>query len=200
MHIVADRQPIPSHDVAECPTLVSAERGVYAIGVATRVRFLQGAGYYAFDKRTPIEVGGFELVYVGATGGRLCDRVRAHLTGSSRGSSWRQSLGALLATELNLDPETFGRGPNFGFGQSESRLTDWLLENTAVLATPHPEPFRVEAELLATEVFPLNLSGRRRHRFSRYVSSLKQVYACQPPSGTTPRTFTLRSVERRPHV
>ena len=172
---------LPSHSAAADPSLVPGGRGVYGIAFAGEQQFLEQSGYYDFDRRQPISFEGYELLYVGATGGSLRERLRCHLVGNTRGSSFRQTTGALLAERLNLDPENSGHGPNFGFGESEGRLTEWLLNHTAVTYIEDAQPFALEAELLSCIALPLNLTGRRRHKFSRYVGALKQVYACKPP-------------------
>ena len=182
MNPFSNSELVPSRVAAEEFDRLAGSGGLYAIFSDPAQLLLERSGYMEFDQRPLLNVGGFDLLYLGATVGSLRQRVRCHLCGDSRGSSFRQSIGALLADELNLDPESFAGQSGFGFGEGEPRLTKWLMDHTAVVAVPCEDPFRLERELLINNPAPLNITGRRRHRFAKYLTSLKQLYCRRPQS------------------
>jgi hypothetical protein len=89
-------------------------------------------------------------------------------TGGSGFSTLRRSIGALLKDELTLSAQPRSPGVSeqnyrcYRFDDlGEQRLTDWMRVHLRVGVARHPDPARVEPELIALARPPLNLTGWR---------------------------------------
>ena len=96
---------------------------------------------------------------------RLRDRVRYHYSGNAEGSTLRKTLGSLLADEAGLELRRVGSGKRMTFGVGEPVLSAWMAENAMVSWIIEPEPWLLEAFLIADLDVPLNLEGNSRNRF-----------------------------------
>lgn len=169
-----------SHQIASNPTLVPHEPGVYFVFFDSGTCLLEQCGYLEFDDTYPVSVDGYDLLYVGATMRDLRLRLMNHLTGNSRASSLRMTLGALLSEELHLEPVGDGTRTYFDFGDGERRLTDWIGAHTRVGFQACSNPFAIEKQLLKSIAAPLNITDRKRHAFSKYLMNLRGYYAGRP--------------------
>ena len=185
----------PSIEVVSDPAQIADGGGVYGIFFDSGQLLLEKAGYLEFDGGFPYSRDGYDLLYVGATGGTLRHRAIQHLVGNSRTSSLRMTVGAILADELILDPVADGSHCYFDFGDGEARLSAWLTSYTKVAVVPCDAPFVEELALLRTVPLPLNISERKRHRFSKYLMTLRAYYAGRPNKRLlrVPATTHLRS-------
>jgi hypothetical protein len=170
----------PAKLVMASTDLVPDEPGIYLLAFATTQRFLEKVGYYEFDERRPLTIGGYEACYAGATLGSLRNRVLDHLRRGSEASSLRQTVGALLSQDLGLDVVGGEQRSSFHFGDTEHRLTAWLREHCLVGYLVCDNPFEVERDLIRSIPLPLNISERKRHPFSRYLLSLRACLAARP--------------------
>jgi len=184
MSQIPDFESHPSTSIVANPALVPEAPGVYLIGIQSAQRFLNKVGYYDFDNKPPIVMEGFELCYAGATSASLRNRILDHLRCGSEVSSFRQSVGALIAGDLGLDVVGAHNRASLHFGDTEQRLTSWLMEHTSVSFATNDNPFLLERDLLHSIALPLNISERKRHPFSRYLLSLRATLA-RRPSGTS---------------
>ena len=175
-------EPVSSATLANNPLLIPDEPGAYAVFFDSGTCFLERSGYLDSDKAFPPALGCFELLYVGATADSLRRRALQHVSGDSRTSSLRMTVGALLAADLDLEPVGDESRSYFNFGDGERRLTNWLCEHARVAVHPCVQPFVLEKALLRQHAIPLNLSERKRHSFSKYLMALRAVYAGRPGS------------------
>jgi hypothetical protein len=60
------------------------------------------------------------------------------------------------------------------FGQGEERLSRWMEDNALVTWCVHPEPWRLEEELISTVSLPLNLDQNGGHGFHGPLSLLRR--------------------------
>jgi len=172
--------PIASHALASRPSLAPAERGAYFVFFDSGQLLLERSGYLEFDDAFPFSIDGYDLLYVGATLGQLRARVLDHLTGNSRASSLRMTVGALLTIDLGLEPVGDGTRTYFHFGDGEKRLTDWIVAHTRVAFVPADDPFGIEKSVLASVPVPFNISERKKHAFSKYLMTLRSYFAGRP--------------------
>lgn len=186
MLIPFDWNLIPSKDASFDPTVLPDGPGVYLVFFDSGQLVLEESGYLDFDTRLPDSIDGFDLLYVGATRDSLRLRALAHVRGDSRMSSLRMTVGAVLASRLGLEPVGDGTRTYFNFGDGERRLTDWMRDHTQIAVIESDNPFAMERAILSVLPAPFNISERRRHPFSRYLMSLRAVYAGRPNT-TRPR-------------
>jgi hypothetical protein len=165
----------PSRSVVDDETIGRDVRGVYGIFFAEEERVLERCGYLDFDDRMPVVVDGAHLLYVGASVDPLRRRVLSHLTGNTKGSSLRMTLGALFADDLDLDPISNPRRNYYEFGFGENRLSDWIIGNTSVGFYASDDPYGAERRILTSVAVPLNIDWRKKHRYSRFLMNLRGV-------------------------
>ena len=102
------------------------------------------------------------LLYIGASADSLRRRIRCHLRDDTQASTFRQSLGALLAEPLSLEIKPVAYKKVFGFTpSSEARLTQWMGQHLLVGVLPAPKPLELERRTIRTEDPMLNIVGRR---------------------------------------
>jgi hypothetical protein len=95
--------PIPSRQFVSQSHCGAKVRGVYGILFDCGQLLLECSGWLEFDERFPVCMDGFDLLYVGASLDPLRRRVLSHLTGNTRTSSLRMTVGAILSRELELE-------------------------------------------------------------------------------------------------
>jgi hypothetical protein len=146
----------------------------------------QSPGVYGWWFRTlPTELDvsrclvrdGMPLLYTGIspkrppTNGRppssqtLQDRIKYHYSGNAEGSTLRKTLGILLSNQIGLELRRVGSGKRMTFGKGEQALSMWMAENAFVSWIVHPQPWLVEATLIAQLDVPLNLDGNTHNAF-----------------------------------
>jgi hypothetical protein len=96
-------------------------------------------------------------------------RIRYHSTGNADRSTLRLTLGCILGLELRR----VGSGQRFTFADAETRLTEWMAENTRVCWTVCRAPWTVEAEAIAKLCLPLNLDQNDRHPFHPVLTAMR---------------------------
>jgi hypothetical protein len=104
----------------------------------------------------------WSLLYVGIgpvrEGDRtLADRLtRDHQKGNIGGSTFRQSLAALLRERLGLVPKA---GSDRSRLTTEIPLTRWMTDNLGLSVVPRERPWEVEHGVITTLSPPLNIQG-----------------------------------------
>ena len=183
--------PIPSRQFVSQSHFGAKVRGVYGILFDCGQLLLECSGWLEFDERFPVCMDGFDLLYVGASLDPLRRRVLCHLTGNTRTSSLRMTVGAILSRELELEPTGAGNRTCYDFGAGEARLTEWLVNHTRVGLIPTPNPFGLEKTILRDVPLPFNISERRRHPYSKFLMAVRAYFAGRPKVG-----FGLADFER----
>jgi|SRR5579859_1178154 len=92
---------------------------------------------------------------------RVCHQ---HLNGNIEGSTLRRSLAALLRDPLSLQPYRRGRKIRLS-PLDEAQLTKWQDEHLCLTWAVHPQPWTVEAQLIAALAPPMNLEHNAVHAF-----------------------------------
>ncbi|CAN5655622.1 hypothetical protein BH11ACT6_BH11ACT6_33620 [soil metagenome] len=92
---------------------------------------------------------------------------------NAEGSPLRKSLGVLLGYELRR----IGSGKRQTFAGDEAVLTEWMAENAAVSWVLHPEPWHLEAKLLAALDLPLNYQDNPNNAFAPELKRLRKAAA-----------------------
>jgi hypothetical protein len=150
------------------------------------------AGLYAwFFKTLPPGVdptgcfrrSGLTLLYIGISPSRssssstLRTRVRYHLRGNAAGSTLRLTLGCLLEDQLGTVLRRVGRTERRTFtNPGERALDDWLDANAFVAWEACPEPWVVEAAILASGLpLPLNIDGNPCAAHVNHVSGARRA-------------------------
>lgn len=144
-------------------------------------------GWWFRDIPGDIDVSGCEqrdgwtLLYVGISPGRPRDdgkpqnptdlrkRIRYHFgagNASADGSTLRKSLGVLLGDRLGFALRRIGSGKRQTFAGGEAILNQWMAENAAVCWVLHPEPWYLEAKLIAALHLPLNFRDNDRNAYA----------------------------------
>ncbi len=58
--------------------------------------------------------------------------------------------------------------------KGEAKLSAWMAENAFVTWIEHPEPWQLEAELIASVPLPLNLDQNAHHEFHGALTALRR--------------------------
>ena len=113
-------------------------------------------------------------IYVGIAKQSLAERgVKIHL-GSTRVSTVRRSLAALLEDELDLLPGATVKGGHLSLARpEEQRLTAWMHEHLTVTWFERPSPGDVEVELVGAVLPPLNSDFAHHGPYWRPMDVLK---------------------------
>jgi hypothetical protein len=117
---------------------------------------------------------GLGLCYLGISpdreesSGNLNRRLWKHLKRTARNSTLRLSLGALLIDELGLQVKSHGKR-KISFGNTEGKLTDWILRNGHVAWFRHEQPWEVEINLIHRFIPPLNLDDNPKNPFAEIL-------------------------------
>jgi len=121
------------------------------------------------------------LLYVGispsspGSNRKLRDRISAHYSGNSNGSTLRLSLGCLLSDSLGIMLQVVGKSKRrLTFGEGEKKLSRWMKRNAFVVWILHDSPWIVEKDAFKVLDVPLNLKGNQHNEF--YVD-LKAIRA-----------------------
>jgi GIY-YIG catalytic domain-containing protein len=96
----------------------------------------------------------------------LRSRIRYHFRGNAAGSTLRRTLGVLLERTSGHALRRVGSGERHTLTTAgETWLNDWLAAHALVCWREHPAPWELEAELMRTQSFPLNIQGNEHHAF-----------------------------------
>jgi hypothetical protein len=101
-------------------------------------------------------------------------RVRYHCRGNAEGSTLRLTLGVLLSNELGVELRRVGSGSRRTFSTGEQVLSRWMADHARLTVVPHPEPWVLEEELIASLVLPLNLD-QNSHPFRPTLSAMRSA-------------------------
>jgi hypothetical protein len=119
------------------------------------------------------------LLYIGispkndTTDGTIRKRLQLHFEGNAESSTLRETLGCLLEAELGTALRRSQSG-NKTFGERESILSDWIVNNTMVAWVTTPRPWILEDHLLKRVSLPLNIEGNTSHPFSARLKELRK--------------------------
>jgi hypothetical protein len=187
-HVTFDIHSIPS--LLRHPDRIPDVPGVYAALFPQGIELLARWGYFSLDSRPPSTIDDHPGLDVGMTAKLgIAQRIDNHIRGDARVSSLRMSLGALLRKRLRLSAVTAPRKTYFHFGDGEARLSSWMADNVLIGIHACDDPATLERSLIHDGVFPLNITDRRAHPFSRQlVAKRRDVVAgalCVP--GWPPR-------------
>ncbi len=178
VEVLGDRTCAVSASSFDASSPEASNCGVYAWWADETANRLIAAQLGSADAASPI--------YVGKAGGgpssrTLKSRVRTHLNGTIRNSTFRWSLTAILVTT-----------PEFAAARSDPceilrsrRLSSWMREHLEVAIIPVGRPEfvnRVEDEAITRYQPPLN--GTRRGRLSelrRRLRTARETRGCPPP-------------------
>jgi hypothetical protein len=104
----------------------------------------------------------------------LCAPNGVNPKGNAEGSTFRKTLGVLLAGELGIELRRVSSGTRRTFSTvGEAALTHWMTDNALVSWVVRPEPWVVEVELIATFDVPLNLQGNAHNWFYPELKRLR---------------------------
>jgi hypothetical protein len=152
------------------PDLLPEGPGIYAALFPDGVELLARWSYFEFDSKMPSTIDGHPILYAGMTKKLgIAHRVDNHVRGDSRVSSLRMSLGSLLHKGLRLRATTAPRKTYFHFSDGEDRLSAWMASNVLFAIHPCDDPGTLEKTMIQDGVFPLNITDRRAHPFSRHL-------------------------------
>jgi hypothetical protein len=134
---------------------------------------------------------GLRLLYAGISPNRppqngrtpskqnLRGRIRYHYTGNAEGSTFRKTLGCLLAEELGIQLRRVGSGNRMTFVEGEQALSAWMAENAYVSWVVRDRPWELEDELIATLDLPLNLQGNPLNQFHPVLAGVRAECVAQ---------------------
>lgn len=123
----------------------------------------------------------WKILYIGIAGWKkkrtLTQRIYGcHINGSADNSTFRKSVGAILATELSLCLERSGNSCwTFG-SEGEGRLSAWLKEHARVAWIEDSNPSELEKYALSQfgHLLPLNSHGNRDNKYRRKLRELRR--------------------------
>ncbi|WP_262422301.1 GIY-YIG nuclease family protein [Brevundimonas denitrificans] len=134
--------------------------GIYVL-LLDHPKALDPALHRAGLKLDPLRLGGRAILYLGATDDSLRRRLKCHLSDDSARSTFRMSLGAVLAEQLQLSARPSGvRGFRFE-PEGEARLSRWIEDHVSVAIRESGHALVEEKSLIAMQEPLLNISGRR---------------------------------------
>lgn len=121
-----------------------------------------------------LRLGRRAVLYIGATDDSLRRRLKCHLSDDTCRSTFRMSLGAVLAEELGLVARIIPGAKYFGFEpDGEQRLSHWIEAHVSVAVRPSSQAIVEEKALIASEGPLLNIAGRRHSRSAGVVLVLR---------------------------
>jgi predicted GIY-YIG superfamily endonuclease len=166
---------VPAKAFVENRDLIADTNGVYAILLRGGDALLLPTGYYDLGGLQPIQMGEFCHLYTGSTF-QLQTRLRRHLTGDARVSTFRRTLLAMHHTAGVFEKS----GAPLASGNAEHALDCWLQEH-ALLAVKECEAcLDVEGHYLRSTPSPLNITNRRAAPFSRRLMRMRSLYEGKP--------------------
>lgn len=154
--------------------------GVYAM-LLDRPEALEAALDRAHLKLDPLRLGHRAVLYLGATDGSLQRRLKCHLSSDTSRSTFRMSLGAVLAEELGLIVKPVGYRNLFAFTtESEQALNDWIDANVSIAMRASANALLEEKSLIASHSPVLNIAGRRDRAGAEAVMLVRSRFRSMP--------------------
>ncbi len=162
-------------DIRRNKPLLPQERGVYGLFFDLPPGAAPIDGCFARD--------GMHLLYVGTAGadlaknGHLRNRLGDHhLGGNERRSTVCQTLAALLPDLAGQCLAKVERGKLKFHTSSDgaANLRLWMDDHVSVCWTAHSNPGKIEKELIARYVLPLNLEYNSAHPFALGLGGLRE--------------------------
>ena len=151
-------QPVSA--MRQHPELIPETPGLYAL-ILDHPEALEPALERARLRLEHVRLGRRRVLYIGTTDDSLRRRVKCHLSNDTGRSTFRMSLGALLAEELGLLARPIPGESYFCFQPpSEAVLSAWIGAHVSVAVKPAREARAKELALIHTQQPPLNISGR----------------------------------------
>lgn len=137
----------PVNAMRRNPMMIPDVPGLYAL-LLDHPEALEPALDQAGLKLEPVRLGRRAVLYIGASEDSLRRRIKCHLSDDTCRSTFRMSLGAVLAEQLGLEARPIPRQSYFGFEPaSEQTLTGLIINRMLALhwhavAARHPRPER----------------------------------------------------------
>lgn len=148
--------------------------GIYAM-LLDMPEALEAALARAHLTLDPLRLGRRAILYLGATDDSLRRRLKCHLSNDTCRSTFRMSLGALLAEELNLVARPVPGQRYFGFEpDSEAMLSAWINAHVSVAVRCAPHAMVEEKSLIASRGPVLNIQHRRDRTGAEAVLLLRR--------------------------
>lgn len=164
---------LTSRAIRREPTLLPQCGGIYFI-ILDKPAALNRALERAGASLSRVSLSSRPILYVGCARTNLRQRIWNHVRGDSRVSSFRGSLGSLLASELRLSPHDHPSTPAISFGAGERALSRWLDRNVTVAFRCCANPALVERELIRRATPLLNLEHQICAPIARTISAIRR--------------------------
>lgn len=156
------------------PMMIPDVPGLYAL-LLDHPEALEPALDRAGLKLEPVRLGRRAVLYIGASEDSLRRRVKCHLSDDTCRSTFRMSLGAVLAEQLRLIARPVPRKSYFGFEpESEQALSRWIGDHVSVAIRPATGARAKESELIHAEQPPLNIAARHRSAGAEVMLMLRR--------------------------
>ena len=155
---------------------LSHNPAVYGALLRDGDRTLADWGYYDRNTRRAFQIAGHTLIYIGSapTRGlrrRLCD----HIRGDSRRSSFRRTLGVLLAPEMALTAHCTSGKSYFHFGDGEATISAWMEDRMLFAFRESTDPVDEERLLIRRYNPALNIKEQENRLFSQRLKAMRQL-------------------------
>lgn len=163
---------VTARQVRSEPGSLPDDPGIYVLQLVRREPVLaawgvEPAGSLAGPERSILYLGLTERMGVAR-------RVQHHLVGDSRQSTFRRSLGVLLADKLRLLSVPTPRKRYFHYGPGEERLSGWISDHVTVGYKPLERGREEERELIREMAPALNIDIQRSRPMSRVLMALRE--------------------------
>lgn len=164
----------PARAMRDHARMLPETGGVYAM-LLDNPEALEPALRRASLKLDPLRLGKRAILYLGATEDSLRGRVKCHLSDDTCISTFRMSLGAVLAEELGLVAKPVPGERYFGFErESEIKLSAWIQANVSVAARMSRHAMKVEKALIASRRPALNIKFRNDRQGAEVLMLMRE--------------------------
>lgn len=156
------------------PMMIPDVPGLYAM-LLDHPEALEPALEQAGLKLEPVRLGRRAVLYIGASEDSLRRRIKCHLSDDTCRSTFRMSLGAVLAEQLGLEARPIPRQSYFGFEPaSEQTLSRWIGDHVSVAIRPAIGARAKESQLIRAEQPPLNIAARQGSAGAEEIMMLRR--------------------------
>jgi len=122
-----------------------------------------------------LRLGKRPVLYIGATSDSLRRRLKTHTSHDTCRSTFRMSLGAVLAEQLHLVAQPVVGQPYFGFNSfSEAKLSAWIDGHVSIAFRADPASMVLERDLIASGDPLLNIAGRHKRPGASQILELRK--------------------------
>ncbi|MBJ7484202.1 GIY-YIG nuclease family protein [Brevundimonas sp.] len=164
----------PARAMRDHARMLPETGGVYAM-LLDNPEALEPALRRASLKLDPLRLGKRAILYLGATEDSLRTRVKCHLSDDTCISTFRMSLGAVLAEELGLVVWPRPGERYFGFErESELKLSAWVQANVSVAARVSRHAMKIEKALIASRHPALNIKFRNDRQGAEVLMLMRE--------------------------